>query len=123
MSLRPLALAATLAATAAFSALGCNSLLGDFTVGNVGDGGPHDGALPDGGLPDAKPHDAAVDGDAQPPPPPPHGKPGFDLTAGGNSSKSASYALIGAVGEGPGGNGVSKSTKYTLKGGIVAGTQ
>jgi len=50
-------------------------------------------------------------------------KPGFDITAGGNISKSTGYRLVGAVGESPGGNVVGKSKSYTLKGGVVAGTQ
>jgi hypothetical protein len=48
---------------------------------------------------------------------------GFDLTAGGNVSKSPSYKLVGAVGESPGGNGMNKSKSYTLKGGVVSDTQ
>jgi hypothetical protein len=52
-----------------------------------------------------------------------HGKQAFDLTAGGNVSKSPSYKLVGAVGESPGGNGMSKSTSYTVRGGVVSETQ
>jgi hypothetical protein len=79
-------------------------------------------AIPDGmSSADAK-ADAGEAG-APPPPPPVPGKPGLDLTAGGNVSKSTSFKLVGAVGEAPGNNVVAKSTSYTLKGGVVAATQ
>ena len=51
------------------------------------------------------------------------GRQGFDLTAGGNVSKSPSYKLVGAVGESPGGNKMSKSTSYTVRGGVIFETQ
>jgi hypothetical protein len=51
------------------------------------------------------------------------GRQGFDLTAGGNVSKSPSYKLVGAVGESPGGNRMSKSTSYTVRGGVISETQ
>jgi hypothetical protein len=87
-----------------------------------------DGSEPeDGGVDDANPveEDAMPPApEAAPPPPlPPPGKPGLDLTAGGNFSSTANYSLIGAVGESPGGNLVSSSTQYTLQGGVIAGTQ
>lgn len=96
------------------AASGCTDVLGDFDIGNT----PAD-ASPDvidgGGTADG--------GDGGRPPPPVPGKPGFDLTAGGNISKSTGYKLFGAVGEGPGSNVIGKSPKYTLKGGVVAVTQ
>jgi hypothetical protein len=48
------------------------------------------------------------------------GKPGLDLTAGGNVSTSPKYRLVGALGESPGGNVVGRSASYTLYGGLVA---
>lgn len=51
------------------------------------------------------------------------GKPGMDMMSGGNVMKSASYTLILSTGQGPGGNGVMKSTNYHLNGGLVGATQ
>ncbi len=120
----------------ALVASGCTSLLGDFGTGAEKDSGPTvhvDAGNSSGssggsssGSSDAM-TDAQADDDASdvmaPPPPPVPGKPGFDLTTGGNTSVSNNYKLIGSVGEGPGGNVVGHSTNFTLKGGVVAGTQ
>jgi hypothetical protein len=126
----------------------CTSILGDFAIGPAGtnDAGPgtdgstgNDGESADvspdrsaasadvgpdhsaasGDAGDGAPHDAASELPATPAP----GKPGFDLTSGGNSSNSSNYKLIGAVGEAPGGYVIGRSTHYTLKGGVVAETQ
>lgn len=89
---------------------------------------------PETGLADDGAADAGPDGEdasdaeflpeiAPPPPPPAVGKPGMDVTAGGNVSKTSRYTLIATVGEAPGGNVVSKSSMYTLKAGVVAATQ
>jgi hypothetical protein len=130
---------------------GCTSLLGDFATGGGGtggDGGFHADATgggdssthPDTGLPPAEagpdagedspePTDAPmIEAEAEaappPPPPPPPGRPGFDLTSGGNVSTSTHYKLIGAVGEAPGSaNIVSVSISYNFRGGVIAGTQ
>jgi len=119
---------------------GCTGLLGDFGTGPAGDGGiavdagmpgsgggdtgaPIDGATAngDGGAPDGAPVDGSPS-DAPPPPPP--GKPGFDITGGGNASTSTNYTLFGAVAEAPGANViVGTSPSYTLRGGVIAGTQ
>jgi hypothetical protein len=119
----------------ALAASGCTSLLGDFGTGGTekdaavtvhpdasgsSSGGSSSGSS--GGVTDAQAEDDASDA-AAPPPPPVPGKPGFDLTVGGNTSVSNNYKLIGSVGEGPGGNVVGHSTNFTLKGGVVAGTQ
>jgi hypothetical protein len=135
------------AAAALFVALGalsgCTSLLGDFSNGGggatdggrggdtgvgSGDSGVHHDAAADGSMANEDGgEDAAVDGgtDAPPPPPaPPPGKPGLDITSGGNSSQSINYKVVAALGEAPGAaNMVSKSSNYTLKGGVIAGTQ
>jgi hypothetical protein len=118
----------------------CTSVLGDFAVGPSGssDGGTlaetgpggDAGAGPDGaqgdatldtgsGVPDGSPRDAATES----PPPPPPGKPGVDITSGGNTSTSTHYRLIGAVGEAPGGYVVGRSANYALRGGVIAETQ
>lgn len=125
---------------------GCTSLLGDFTSGgsSVTDGGGHadvgagtgdGGSSSSGGGSDAagdSPVDTgmmATDGSDEgeaappPPPPPPAGKPGFDLTSGGNSSASINYRMRSALGEAPGGYVIGKSSSYTLKGGVIAGTE
>jgi hypothetical protein len=71
----------------------------------------------DASIADARP--AAADGSSDPM----TGTPGLDLTAGGNLSRSTKYTLLGAVGEGPGFNGVSSSPRYRLKGGVVADSE
>jgi hypothetical protein len=71
----------------------------------------------DAGIADARP--AAADGSTDPV----TGPPGLDLTAGGNLSRSTKYTLLGAVGEGPGFNGVSSSPTYRLQGGVVADSE
>jgi hypothetical protein len=119
---------------------GCSSLLGDFTAG--GSGGESDtgtigadargssGGGSSGGVADASDGATASDGGTVDDAPletaiPIPNRPGLDLTAGGNTSTSTSYLLIGAVGEGPGTANmvVGTSTNYTLRGGVVAGTQ
>jgi len=124
-----------------FAAGGCTGLLGDFGAGPAGDGGTLDTGVHgssggatggDAGDGSAAPSEAAPPADAPPgdgaqvdaPPLPPPGKPGFDLTAAGNTSTSPNYVLLGAVGESPGGNIiVGRSSSYILKGGVIAGTQ
>jgi hypothetical protein len=121
---------------------GCTSLLGDFTGGGAdhdagvvvehdagsgsssgsSSGGSSSGSS-SGTDASSGAMDAAADAMDSAPPPPVPGKPGFDFTAGGNTSVSENYKLIGAVGEAPGSNVVGRSTNYTLKGGVVAGTQ
>lgn len=123
---------------------GCTSLLGDFSTGGGG-GGSTDGGRPDvgtgggeAGRPDGAPDSSSSSGSSggssgggdagddapPPPPPPPAGKPGFDITSAGGSSASTNYKLrVGALGEAPGGYVVGHSINYTLKGGVVAGTQ
>jgi len=93
-----------------------------------GDSGANGTDASDGGLPPSEagtPEDAALaDTGSDSPPPPPPGKPGFDITAAGNTSTSTHYVLIGALGESPGGNIVTgTSPSYVLKGGVIAGTQ
>jgi hypothetical protein len=126
------------------AAAGCASILGIKEFSEGADGGPAgssssgggedvveppDAPLPSGDdgsnpIPDAGPADVDLGPEISAPPPPPvGGKAGFDITAGGNVSTSTNYKLIGSVGEAPGGNVVSKSTSYTLKGGLVAATQ
>lgn len=123
---------------------GCTGLLGDFGSGPAGDSGTIDAGIAGDGGGDssmtpvdagdgspllneaAPPNDSALgdDSPADAPRPPPPGKPGFDLTAGGNTSTSTNYILIGAIGESPGGNIITgTSPSYTLKGGVIAGTQ
>jgi hypothetical protein len=117
---------------------GCTGILGDFSIGDAGGAtdapGPDVTGTMDSGQGDAKgdagtmdsaadsPLDALVDAGVDVAPPVP-GKPGLDITAGGNWSKSTSYKLIGAVGESPGNNTLSTSTSYKLHGGVVAITQ
>ena len=81
-----------------------------------------DANLPDANIPDANIPDANLP-DTNTPPPATAAKPGFDVTAGGTYGTSASYALIGVVGESPGGNRVGSSTHYVLKAGVIATTQ
>jgi len=117
---------------------GCTGLLGDFGAGGgtfdggiTGSGGSDSGALltdaGDGSTPSkdaAPPDDAAGDGQTDGAQPPPPGKPGFDVTAGGNASTSTNYMLIGAVAEAPGANIIiGTSPSYKLRGGVIAGTQ
>jgi hypothetical protein len=45
------------------------------------------------------------------------------LTAAGGYSSSTHYVLFGALGQAPGGNASSQSTKYQLQGGVVGATQ
>jgi hypothetical protein len=132
------ALAALAASILLLASAGCTGVLGDFTIGDGGSttDGPgadvvgamdsgHGDAKADGGTTDSPadaPLDALVDAPIDAPPPVP-GKPGLDITAGGNWSKSTSYKLIGAVGESPGNNALSTSTSYKLHGGVVAITQ
>jgi hypothetical protein len=104
----------------AASGAGCTGLVGDFGLADLSDGGPQDGPLP---APDCSAACRPDGGGDARPPPPVAGKPGLDTTAGGNTSKSTGYKLVGAVGEGPGNNVVSKSPAYKLKGGVVASTQ
>ncbi len=61
-----------------------------------------------------------LDDSALPAPAP--GMPGFDFAAGGSSSRSAHYWLVGNVGEASAGNVVGKSRSYTLNGGVIATT-
>jgi predicted small secreted protein len=82
-----------------------------------GDANAPDASAPDTSVPDANLPDTST------PPPSAAAKPGFDLTAGGTYGASASYALIGVVGESPGGNNVGSSTHYVLKAGVIATTQ
>jgi|SRR5580658_2226767 hypothetical protein len=118
---------------------GCSSLLGDFTAGGSGEGdtgtvGPDargsSGGGSSGGVSDASDGASASDGGTADDAPletavPVPNRPGLDLTAGGNTSTSTNYLLIGAVGEGPGTANmiVGTSTNYTLRGGVIAGTQ
>jgi len=121
---------------------GCTGLLGDFGAGPPGDsgitsdvgtpgssGGDIGGPPIDGGdaaRSDATPPDGASGDGSQTdgPPPPPPGKPGFDITSGGNASTSTNYTLIGAVAEAPGANIIiGTSPSYKLRGGVIAGTQ
>jgi hypothetical protein len=51
------------------------------------------------------------------------GRPGFGMVGVGNYSTSANYRLVGGVGDSPGANLVSRSTNYTLHGGLVGTTQ
>ncbi len=46
----------------------------------------------------------------------------MDLVSGGTVMNSTNYRLILTTGQGPGGNGVSKSTNYRLNGGLVGAT-
>jgi hypothetical protein len=62
----------------------------------------------------------ATSGALMSPPPAAPGKPGLDITAGGNVSTRSHYRLFGMVGEAPGGNVVSSSKAYVLHGGVVA---
>jgi hypothetical protein len=97
-----------------------------------GAGGQKDGAVDGkvgsgGAAPDARvdsPTDAGmVEDTGPPPPPPPPGKPGMSIVAGGTKMKSTNYQGVFAAGESPGGNGVSSSPNFKLRGGIVATTQ
>jgi hypothetical protein len=109
--------------------------LGDFNASGAADsgtvapdvytGGDDSGPVESGPQADAPPPaDASMDSGTDSGNVPPSGRPGLDLTAGGNTSASTNYKLIGAVGESPGGNIiVGRSTNYTLKGGVIAGTQ
>jgi hypothetical protein len=45
------------------------------------------------------------------------------LVCGGAMSSTASYVVVGALGQAPGGNAASAGTKYVLQGGIVGATQ
>jgi hypothetical protein len=51
------------------------------------------------------------------------GSPGDALTSGGTISKSASYKLIGAVSESPGGHTQSASPQHKLHTGVLGTTQ
>jgi hypothetical protein len=117
---------------------GCTSLLGDFSTGGgiESDASPvivdaamkHDGSGSSSGGGSSSGSDSSMPIDAAPEAsfvilPTVPGKPGTDITAGGTSSTSASYQLVGAVGESTGSNVVSTSTNYTLKGGVIVGTQ
>ena len=105
------------------------SLTGKVDGGSVDSGKPPgDGAASLDATADSRTNpDSSANADAAdagpPPPPPVRGKAGLDVTAGGSVSKSTSFKLVGAVGESPGGNGIAKSSSYTLKGGVIAGTQ
>jgi hypothetical protein len=98
-------------------------------AGGQKDGSASDGKAGSGGgsLSDAKvdgPTDAGMVEDTGPPqPPPPPGKPGMSIVAGGTKMKSPKYQGVFAAGESPGGNGVSSSPNFKLRGGVVATTQ
>ncbi len=51
------------------------------------------------------------------------GKPGFAIVGAGSFAKSTNYQLVTSVGDSPGGNIVSSSTNYKLKGGVIGTTQ
>lgn len=86
---------------------------GDADAGSSGrpDSGPHDSGPFDSGPPDAGPPDVG-----------PPGAPGFGLSAGAAVMTSAGFKLYGVLGESPGGNTVSKSASYTLRGGVIGAT-
>jgi hypothetical protein len=48
---------------------------------------------------------------------------GRGLVSGGAVSHSASFTLVGAIGQSPGGNNASASQSYRLRGGVVGVTQ
>ncbi|MCU0656846.1 MAG: hypothetical protein MUF64_16815 [Polyangiaceae bacterium] len=48
---------------------------------------------------------------------------GTALVSGGTVAKSSKYTLVTTTGQAPGGNGVAKSSKYQLRGGLVGVTQ
>ncbi len=50
----------------------------------------------------------------------PSGHRAADLVAAGNRSAGSTYTAVSSLGEGPGGNGVSRSPKYQLVGGLIA---
>jgi hypothetical protein len=51
------------------------------------------------------------------------GVSGTSLAAGGSVSTTKKYKILWTLGQGPGGNDSSKSSKYTLRGGVVGATQ
>lgn len=48
---------------------------------------------------------------------------GADFVSAGNRSASGARTAVSSLGQSPGGNGVSRSSKYQLVGGLVATTQ
>lgn len=81
--------------------------------GNGGDGG----SAGSGGMAGS----AGMGGSTVVPPQP--GQSGFGLVGAGTYSKSASYRLVGSVGDSPGASHRSSSTNYVLHGGLVGTTQ
>jgi hypothetical protein len=86
---------------------------GDASAADVGNAAP--------GLGDASDSASIVDaggaGDA------PQGRPGIDAVVGGRIMRSSGHVLVLSVGESPGGNGVARSSKHRLAGGLVGTTQ
>jgi hypothetical protein len=80
------------------------------SAGAAGDGGSA-GAAGDGGS-------AGAGGN-----PGPTAFQGTALVSGGIVAKSSKYTLVTTTGQAPGGNGVAKSSKYQLRGGLVGVTQ
>jgi hypothetical protein len=90
---------------------------GDASSGDGGDGGlPGDGG--DGGPPGdgGHPGDGGEGGASV-------GYPGLALVSAGVSCSSTNYEMVVTLSQSPGGNGVSQSTNYQLRGGVVGVTQ
>jgi hypothetical protein len=131
-------------AFATIFATGCTSILGQISVGEQG--GADSGESPDGsnsdageggtpmeasagdadagdsGRSDSGPHDSGAH-DSGPPDVGPPGAPGYGLSAGASVMTSAGFKIYGVLGESPGGNTVSKSGSYTLRGGVIGATK
>lgn len=80
--------------------------------GNNGGGGSGTGGSGTGGTGIGGAGDAGVTG-----------HPGMDIVTSGNVMQSANFKLLLTVGQGPGGNGVMKSTNFALKSGLPGATQ
>lgn len=90
------------------SAAGAGGVAGDGGIAGSGGAVAGAGGSPEGGSPE---------GGAK------RGRANTDIATSGQVTKSANYTLITTVGQAPGANGATSSSKYQLITGLVAATQ
>ncbi len=103
-------------------AASCVQALGDFKEGGTGGGATsssHGTTTSSSGATSSTSSGSASSSG----PPPVAGRPGSDLTSGGQVSISASYKLVGAVSESPGQNASESSPNHKIVTGIIGTTQ